>query len=251
MADYFKISRERLKGFADQVRRISGVTDELTPEQMETNLLNVTVGADLPLAEEGAFGVDTGIAENGIASHGTVSTSTRAFYGTTGWTFTAAEAFTIIGFRSLQERSEKQVIKLWDSSKNEVVSFTFNGGSTEWINHYLDNPVTVALGETYTVTMCKNYLSFTPGSGTAYNSKLTNVQLVYAEGDKFPTGKENNVGLVDIIIAPISSPLPDSYEVQRTTMDDIAEEVQRITGATAKLTTAQIINALQGIESQS
>lgn len=101
----YRISGERLKGFADQVRRISGVEGELTPEQMETNLLNVTVGADLPNAEAATFGVGTVAAE-----------------------------------------------------------------------------------------------------------------------------------------------LPDDYQIQRTTMDDIAEEVQRLTGATEKLSTAQIITELSEVE---
>lgn len=44
MADYFKISRERLKGFADQARRLGEVTGELTPEQIEDTLSGVEAG---------------------------------------------------------------------------------------------------------------------------------------------------------------------------------------------------------------
>lgn len=55
------------------------------------------------------------------------------------------------------------------------------------------------------------------------------------------------MAFVDIIIAPVQAALPDSYEIQRTTMDDIAEEVQRITGTESKMTTAQIVTGLQSV----
>ena len=40
----YKISGERLKGFADQARRLGNVTGELTPEQIEDTLSGVTAG---------------------------------------------------------------------------------------------------------------------------------------------------------------------------------------------------------------
>lgn len=44
MAEYYRISRERLKGFADQARRLGEVTGELTPEQIEDTLSGVEAG---------------------------------------------------------------------------------------------------------------------------------------------------------------------------------------------------------------
>lgn len=44
MADY-RISGERMKGFADQARRLGGVSGELTPEQIEETLAGVTGGS--------------------------------------------------------------------------------------------------------------------------------------------------------------------------------------------------------------
>lgn len=41
---YYKISGERLKGFADQARRLGEVTGELTPEQIEDTLRGVEAG---------------------------------------------------------------------------------------------------------------------------------------------------------------------------------------------------------------
>ena len=40
----YKISGERLKGFADQARRLGEVTGELTPEQIEDTLSGVELG---------------------------------------------------------------------------------------------------------------------------------------------------------------------------------------------------------------
>lgn len=50
MADY-KISGERLKGFADQARRLGEVTGELTPEQIEGTLSGVEAGGGKPTFE--------------------------------------------------------------------------------------------------------------------------------------------------------------------------------------------------------
>ena len=44
MSEHYKISRERMKGFADQARRLSAVTGELTPEQIEETLSWIETG---------------------------------------------------------------------------------------------------------------------------------------------------------------------------------------------------------------
>ena len=41
---YYKISDTRLKGFADQARRLGEVTGELTPEQIEDTLSGIEAG---------------------------------------------------------------------------------------------------------------------------------------------------------------------------------------------------------------
>lgn len=64
MADYYKISRERLKGFADQARRLGEVTGELTPEQIEDTLRGVEAGGGKPIFES----ILTDKIENNIVS---------------------------------------------------------------------------------------------------------------------------------------------------------------------------------------
>ena len=44
MAQYYKISDTRLKGFADQARRLADLTGELTPEQIEDTLSGIEAG---------------------------------------------------------------------------------------------------------------------------------------------------------------------------------------------------------------
>ena len=41
---YYKISDTRLKGFADQARRLADLTGELTPEQIEDTLRGIEAG---------------------------------------------------------------------------------------------------------------------------------------------------------------------------------------------------------------
>lgn len=241
----YRISGERLKGFADQVRRISGVEGELTPEQMETNLLNVTPLGEYPKAEESAFGVASNIG-CGIVSEGTAGTTTTKSM-TMGYVFTASEAFSIIGLRHKQANSAQ--LKLWDSSGNVVTTISAPGVS-EWENYYFDTPINVAIGETYTVTAYCYQPKVVAMSNTTFNNKLTGIEVRYsAKETTFPTttGGSSSVACVDIIIAPIQAELPDDYQIQRTTMDDIAEEVKRITGVTGTLNPAQMLTALQGI----
>ena len=66
MADY-KISGERLKGFADQARRLGNVTGKLTPEQIEDTLSGVTTGGGGLTEEEAQAMVDDAleVIENG------------------------------------------------------------------------------------------------------------------------------------------------------------------------------------------
>ena len=243
------INGETLTGIADQVQRICNLEENMTPEQMETNLLNVTVGAELPKAEEGAFG-SAGGGEYGITALGSESQSTNSSTRTLGWKFTATEAFSIIGFRQKHSNENYKRMKLWDSAGNLVASITTWDSTTEWKSYYLDTPVNVAIGETYTVSVCTLYWTYAATSGTTFNDKLTDIQYVSAANDVYPTERAYSVFNIDIIIAPVQAELPDSYEIQHSTMDDIAEEVQRITGATNKLSTEQIITALQGIAAQ-
>lgn len=242
----YRISGERLKGFADQVRRISGVEGELTPEQMETNLLNVTPLGEYPKAENSAFGVANDSKEYGFATVGSVvdGSSNRTF----GYKFTVGEAVDLLGFRITGVgMSNPASVALWDSDGNVVTKQSIKWTSGIWTEFILDTPITLAIGGTYTFGLSG---TFTDRLDSAtFNGKLTNVQTVHngTQGLSVPTIATERFPSADIIIGAVSGKLPDDYQIQRTTMDDIAKEVQRISGATTKLSTAQIITGLSGV----
>lgn len=239
---------DKLTAIGDAIRTKTGKSDTLTLEQMATEIEGIEMTEELPKAEEAIFGIDSNVGY-GILSEGNTKTSIANNFVTLGWTFTAVEAFTIVGFRDKLTNGNK-TIKLWDSSGNLVTSlFSYENATDGWISHYLDVPINVAIGETYTITVYAYNPSGPTKSDTVFNAKLTGIDVRYTAKDKFPTdsGYTAYLAFVDIIIAPVSAELPDDYQITRTTMDDIAEEVQRITGATGKLSTAQIVTALQGI----
>ena len=62
----YKDDRNVITPLFDQIRRITETEDAMTFERATESLLNVTPGAELPSAEESAFGVDTAGEEYGI-----------------------------------------------------------------------------------------------------------------------------------------------------------------------------------------
>ena len=242
----YVIEDETITPLFKQVKRIAETEENMTFEEAEQSLLNVFPGGGgLPSAEESGFGNDSNMG-CGIVSEGTAGTTTTKSM-TMGYVFTASEAFSIIGLRHKQANSAR--LKLWDSSGNVVTTISAPGVS-EWENYYFDTPINVAIGETYTVTAYCYQPKVVAMSNTTFNNKLTGIEVRYsARETTFPTttGGASSVACVDIIIAPVAAELPDSYEIQRTTMDDIAIEIQRITGTEGKMTTAQIIAALEAM----
>lgn len=253
---YYRISGERLKGFADQVRRISGVEGELTPEQMETNLLNVTPLGEYPKAEEGAFGVDSGGLEFGITNMGKKYDFAPSGCSA-GWSFEPSEAISVHGLRYYDYfgTGNIRVLTLWNPNGDAVRQVEYTSvNDSAWHSVMFDTPMNIGVGETYTVSVF-NRSSLNVGSpkakNTEFNTKLNNVKGLYSstESNVMPTETYSGyTPLVDIIIGSVAAELPFDYQIQRTTMDDIAEEVQRLTGATEKLTTAQIITGLREVE---
>lgn len=262
--DEYLIQGETLTGIADQVRRISGVDGELTPEQMTTNLLNVTPFGEYPKAEEAEFGAENASEEYGIqaATQYSYLPSKYVF----GWKFKAKEAISILGLRFWDNfgGGYQYTMKLWNSAGEAVAGVQFAAEATRtWSQiEYFDTPVNIAIGETYTVSIHLTSIwesiagSYGAKSEMTFNSKITFVESV-KNTVKLDTGfpgatySSTYVPLVDIIIGEVAAELPNDYQIARTTMDDIAEEVQRITGTTEKMTTAQIITALQGVAVQS
>lgn len=252
MAEYL-IQGETLTGIADQVRRISGVEGELTPEQMTTNLLNVNPSGEYPKAEESAFGAENASEEHGILTFGNRNDQ-GSYTNTLGWRITAGEAFSIVGLRTWYPYPGGTV-KLWDANGQQIASATLSTKAADgWYEGYLSEPITIAIGETFTVSGCYSNSYWLSTSQTTFNSKFAEVIGMRKGGsDGFPDavctypGESPTGGIVDIIIKPVQAELPNDYQITRNTMDDIAEEVQRITGTTDKMTTAQIVTGLQSV----
>ncbi len=250
----YRISGERLTGIADQVRRVSGSTEPLTPEQMETNLLNVTPMGEYPQAEKAGFGYCTAGEETGIIELGGESQNNMRKAYTVGWRFTASEAFSIIGLRHKQNHNYFKYLKLYDVDGKVVFNKNVTSDYTsEWVSYYFDDPISVAAGDTYTVAMFTQNYVYGSVAETIMNAKLCDVTPVMSNYDKqeFPVNSATMIFALDIIMTPVQAPLPDEYVVKRSTMDEIAKEIQRITDDTSiKLSTSRIISILQGVEVQ-
>ena len=247
----YLIYGETLDGIAKQVKRISGVDGKLTPEQMEANLLNVTPLGEYPKAEEAAFGAENVSEEYGITITGSVSSTSQnnpRCYNN----FTANEAFSIIGVRIYNIAGQSgMTVRLYDSSGQIVRQVEdVNSETKTWAEVYFDNPVNVAIGESFTVSVkTDSNVTYISKSNVTLNSKVTYNFGNYTISNTLPTtGSTSSLyGIGDIIIGEVAAELPNDYQITRTTMDDIAEEVQRITGTEGKMTTAQITTSLSEI----
>ena len=252
MAEY-KIQGETLTGIADQVRRISGVEGKLTPEQMETNLLNVTPLGKYPKAEE--FGSENASVEYGLTLNATPSQASRSdkMYCTNK--FTANEAIAIVGLRIYSKNTNSRSLTLWDGNGVAIKTVpSFNPTANQWVEKYFDEPVPIAIGESFIISSSRiSYYTNIDIANVGINGKISFVGGNADESAEVPSyfSETTMYGIIDVIIGTVQAELPNDYQITRNTMDDIAEEVQRITGTESKMTTAQIINALQGVAVQS
>ena len=214
---------------------------------------NIVVGTaeELPSAEEAAFGIATASEEYGITNITLTGDTTAGNLG--GVEYVANEAFSIIGLRVMRASSWNGTLRLYDAEGNlvrETANVSTKGKTKQWVSVYFDTPVSVASGDVFTVsTSYGSAVSYASKSACSINGKITYRQARYAKNDGYPSSATTGYvyGVADIIIAPVSAELPDAYKVERTTMDNIAEEVQRITGTENKMSTAQIQSGLESV----
>lgn len=260
MSEYYKISGERLTGIADQVRRLLKAEDSMTPEQIENNLLNVVSASDLPDAESGVFGDNDASVEFGFSINEGKSIADTGggyeYYFST--TYKANEALSILGVRLFHyyNRSDLSVY-LWNASG--VLVGQIDGVAVAYQSYtdvYFSIPASIAIGEEFTISVSKEiYSTKISKSYVTMNSKIAFVRSNYDYADgKLPSINETTSYLYGIgcpIIGTIDTvELPDEYKIDRSTMDDIANEVKRITETTGKFTPEQIITALQALLAQ-
>lgn len=254
----YKDDRNVITPLFDQIRRITETEDAMTFEGATESLLNITPGGAFPVAEESVFGVESSSMAYGLSS-ATVENRWINNNITAGWRFTAAEAFSVLGLRYYDPSGfggYRKWLTLWNSSGEVVKEIILtSAGSDGWYTEYFDSPFNIAKGETYTVSIYTNSSSVgnRSTSSATWNSKLTSVKKVYSNtstSKTFPESSYSYTAMVDIVIGAVATELPDDYQVQRTTLDDIAVEVQRISGTTSKMTPAQMLTALQAIATE-
>lgn len=254
MADVGKIPRARMKAYADQARRIGKVDQSLTPAEIETILLNVNTDSSLPEAESGKFGT-LAVGENDIEV-GIYAVNNSLFHSQGsdgGYSFTINEACSIVALRCYGASRDETTLSLWTISGELLGRVVVDGSGEGWKGAYLDNPVNLAVGETYVVSRHSIGVSHsTLLQYLDFNPKIQNVVCRYAPASQisspsFPSEIKTSYldvdGVPDIVFAPVSEIRPTEYRVQRLTLDAMADTFKSATGATGRLS----IGEMQGL----
>lgn len=260
MGDY-RIPGEKLTAFGDETRRLAAVEGGLTYDQMLELLGGLESANTLTAAENSVFGNVEAAYEYGILDWGTNSVLSGSYYWQTANFFTANENMTVYGMRVAHGLTWDADIlapaALWDIDGNLLAS-CFMSQKESYVEALFDSPVNLIAGNSYVMSIssyCPRYIKY----GWVTNPKITIIGT-YSEPMSTPIGWDapcfppNMSGStapypVDILIGESATPRPSVYTVQLETMDDIADEVIRITGASTVQTPAQIILALQSEES--
>ena len=250
----YTVNGSSLTAVANAIRAKKETMAVFTLEQMAAEIEGIVVGDDLPNAEEASFGVE-GDKAYGILTMGTPSQVSISAHRIYGLKYTAMGALSILGLRLYPANTQNNTLRLWDANKQLVKKITVTSKVSAWNEYYFDAPINIDIGESFTIgTTFDAYQYYVPVSECTVNHKLTYETCYFAtvDSDAYPSqmdaGNTNFFGIIDVIIGSLQAERPDTYQVNITTMDYIAEEVQRITGATEMLTPAQIIAKLSEVE---
>lgn len=244
MAEYYIIKTETLKAFADEARRLSGVTDELSTTEMMDVFSGVKI---LPNAEEASFGTKA-------YEYSIVSITGMKRYGytrTKGYSFIANENICVVGLSAIVYIRTNLTLKLWDVETQSVLaSLPIATVDGEWVDGMLGEPVILQAGKKYMLTSFGSYYNYVTSNNVVFSDKITYEAGWSADVDTYPTvqGIYELYGL-RLVIGSASDSDSDitEYKIQKDTMTGIADEVKRITGGSDQLTTAQILTALQAV----
>lgn len=251
MAEYI-IQGETLTAIADAIRAKKETTAILTPAQMAVEIEGIVTGDDLPNAEDVSFGTQSDAVEYGIVEYWTTSDTNLS--NNVGYKFTVVKTMACLGIRAMfgGTKSTTRYLKLWDVETQTAIEALTVTGSQEadkWIEYRFAEPFNLFPGKTYAVSMRGQYLVMLQNQAT-FNDNLANAEYATsATEDGCLTAPTTSAApAVDIIISEaLTESVVTEYKVQAETMDGIAEEVQRITGATNKLSPAQMLTALQNL----
>lgn len=255
MAEEYRISGDTLTGIADAIRAKKNTTAIFTPAQMAVEIESIVSGDDLPSAESAYFGTPSATGEYGIMSIGAV-TKNAGNSNHNGFRFVANETVGLLGFRAYCIGGISYTLQLWDASGKNLISKSVTPSVDGWVEVRLPEPFNLFAGETYTVSSAYTGNYSTEVADMVFNPKITYKGLYHAanyQAATFPNVADTKLsslyGIVDIIIGTAAGEsTPNEYKIQTETMDGIAEEVQRITGATDKISPSQIITELSEVE---
>lgn len=255
MAEYYRIKGETLTSIADAIRSKKETTAMLSPEQMAVEIDGIVTGDNLPNAEEDYFCSPTYEYEYAIENYNPTNIMGYTS-GAFGAAFTVNKDFSVVGFTIRQADYVSSTIQLWDVTDGTKLASVYSSkGSKPEI--LLDSPVNLLSGKTYAVLEYNSNTNrpwYQEVSRLTLNSKITFVGSVYnlsATENTVPAPNSVKTwycGVNLIMSQVITDSVVTEYKIQKSTMNSIADEVKRITGATTELTPAQIITALQGIE---
>lgn len=226
-----------------------------------SNINMLSIGgsdSDLPDAEEAYFGTQTNeVVEYSITNHngnpGLYSSSAGSCYGSD---ITVNETFSLKGFRMCGATNGTANVKLWDADTLELVaeaSVTIQWTNVnKWYESYIPVPVNLVKGKRYTIATENLTIAYTSSMNPTVNSKVTYERgLKTGAPGECPTepvsGNYDRCSVGLVMGAALTNTSVSEYKVQTASMDDIAEEAQRIVGQETKMSMAQIKAGLQGV----
>lgn len=244
----YSIAEAILDAVARQIMRLTDSTEKVKPEEFEAKLESVCKGGELPSAEDAYFGMrDTGLQES-ITDYGVPYNGS----GTTGCQFTPLKDFVVFGVKVLAKSTVyPNKIRLFDvETQEELLSLDAVG--SEWVEIILNEQINLYAGKTYAISVYNGYGCYFSPSETSFNPNIKYVGGYY-NSDEVATCPTNNSEKRICAAIVTLAPKPEEniiyeYKIQTTTLNDIADEVIRITGRSDSMSPASILSALQGIE---
>lgn len=212
---------------------------------------NIVVGTakELPNAEESPFGRTTGNEEYGI----TITDASKiGRYNYSGdvkvyQEYAVKEAFSLVGVRVYSVTASNNSRDLEISINGELkttATIAYKTAVVGWNMLYFDSPIKVAVGDV--IKIYEQYEEMPRNISLSYATVNPKVEIKNGFAGGF-SGTTAVYGIFDVIIGPVEAELPDTYQIERTTLDDMAVELQRITNVDTKINIEQMQSGLESV----
>lgn len=253
--EQYLIQGETLENIAVAIQNKKETTAYFTPEQMAVEIDGIVTGDNLPLAEESSFG-------NVSLEYGRLTPTSYSSHSikkyTVGYIFTPNEAFAIYGLCG-HRGFDSTYFQLWDADTKTLIAEVQPPSDASGVTDVmLPSPINVVPGKNYLVGVYSTGYVYDITAVPTFSSKVTATARVMKQVPSHDVFPEDSYSLTsgvsssaNFILGPvITESVIQEYKIQVETLDRIASEVQRITGALSSLTPEQIITRLQGIPVQ-